>query len=233
LVISDALSLTNLTANLPGANGGTGRFEALVNGKAPFTADLARQRAGIAAELRSENAGALLAAANFFSNARGGRLDLRMVPLGPAGHYEGQLTVTGGSLHGAGTAAEILSALSVVGAIDQMSGAGIVFTEIGASFSLTPDRLTLKSAYAEGPSLGLSLDGTVALDTQRLDLQGAVSPVHFINQVGGPRRGEGLLGVSFRVSGTTRTPEVEVIPLSLLTPGFLREMFRKPTAPGN
>ncbi|MCV6596915.1 MAG: DUF3971 domain-containing protein [Mangrovicoccus sp.] len=227
VIISDGLRLTDLRAELPGATGGRGTLRAKVNNKAPFTAEILRQRDGLASILRSQDAGALLAAAGFFSNAKGGALEFRMIPAGPPGHYEGQLTVTDGALHGAGTAAEILSALSVIGAIDQINGEGIVFTEVGARFRLTPSRLILNSAYAEGPSLGLSLDGHVDLKNQNLDLQGAVSPVHFLNRVGGPRRGEGLIGVSFRVTGSPNTPEVEVIPLSLLTPGMLREMFRK------
>lgn len=233
VTVSDELRLTGLSANLPGATGASGALSAKVNDIEPFTADLVRRRAGVAALLRTENAGALLAAANLFSRARGGRLELSMVPNGQPGTYDGHLQVTGGSLHGVGTAASIVSALSIVGAIEQMSGEGIVFSDAGARFTLAPGVLDLQSAYAEGPSLGLTVDGTVDLNNQQLALRGSVSPVYFLNRLGAPRRGEGLINVGFEVTGTTRAPSVRVAPGPRRTSDRSRENVSQPAARAN
>ncbi|MEM1362417.1 MAG: AsmA-like C-terminal region-containing protein [Pseudomonadota bacterium] len=233
VIISDQLQLTGFSAQLPSAIGSRGSLSASVNGQASFSAQIARENNGISARLQSANAGALLEAANFFDKARGGALVLTMTPTGERGGYNGKLTVTDASLHGAGAAAEILSAISIVGAIEQLSGDGIVFSRINATFTLVPGMLRIAEAFAEGPSLGFSLDGTVNLKTQAVNLQGAVSPIHFLNRFGNPRRGEGLLGMSFRVSGTTRAPDVRVQPLSFFALGPLRDMFRQSNAPVN
>jgi hypothetical protein len=41
------------------------------------------------------------------------------------------------------------------------------------------------------------------------------------------RRGEGFFGFNYSLSGTTDAPQVSVNPLSLLTPGMFREIFRQ------
>jgi hypothetical protein len=61
-------------------------------------------------------------------------------------------------------------------------------------------------------------------------MQGVVSPLYLINGIGAliSRRGEGLIGISYRLGGTSAAPLITVNPLSLLTPGFLRDIFRRP-----
>jgi len=56
-----------------------------------------------------------------------------------------------------------------------------------------------------------------------------VSPFYLVNQIGSvlTRRGEGLIGFNFNIRGTTDNPSVSVNPLSALTPGMFREIFRR------
>jgi len=42
------------------------------------------------------------------------------------------------------------------------------------------------------------------------------------------RKGEGLIGFNFTVRGDSAAPQVGVNPLSALTPGMFREIFRRP-----
>jgi hypothetical protein len=42
------------------------------------------------------------------------------------------------------------------------------------------------------------------------------------------RRGEGLFGFNYRLRGTADDPQVSVNPLSILTPGMFRDIFRRP-----
>ena len=57
---------------------------------------------------------------------------------------------------------------------------------------------------------------------------GVISPVYFLNAIGSifSRRGEGLFGFNYRIAGSTADPKVSVNPLSILTPGMFREIFR-------
>ena len=107
---------------------------------------------------------------------------------------------------------------------------------MSAEFRLGPEQLTLYRSSAVGPSLGISLDGLYDLKRDRLDMQGVVSPVYFLNGIGQvfSRRGEGLFGFNFRLRGDSQNPSVSVNPLSILTPGAFREIFRRaPPKPNN
>jgi hypothetical protein len=126
--------------------------------------------------------------------------------------------------------ASLLDAISIVGLLDQLEGPGILFNEVQARFRLTPDRLILTESSATGPSMGISLDGIYDLTSSSLDFQGVVSPIFFLNGIGSifTRRGEGLIGFNFGLTGPASDPQVSVNPLSALTPGMFREIFRRP-----
>ena len=57
-----------------------------------------------------------------------------------------------------------------------------------------------------------------------------ISPIYLLNGVGAvlTRQGEGLFGFNYRLGGTSDDPSVRVNPLSILTPGMFREIFRRP-----
>jgi hypothetical protein len=84
---------------------------------------------------------------------------------------------------------------------------------------------------AVGPSLGISMDGIYDTNAAPFDMQGVVSPLYMVNGLVGalfaPRR-EGLFGFSYRLTGTAQQSNVSVNPLSILTPGIFREIFRRP-----
>ena len=124
----------------------------------------------------------------------------------------------------------MLSAISVVGLLEQLDGQGIPFETVQANFRLTPERLTLYRSSAVGASLGISLDGVYDLGSKNMDMQGVLSPVYIQNGIGQflTRRGEGLFGFNFRLTGLSSGPSVRVNPLSILTPGMFREIFRRP-----
>ena len=61
-------------------------------------------------------------------------------------------------------------------------------------------------------------------------MQGVISPIYMLNGIGAAltREGEGLFGFSYRLGGSSDDPSVSVNPLSILTPGMFREIFRRP-----
>jgi hypothetical protein len=78
--------------------------------------------------------------------------------------------------------------------------------------------------------MGISMDGFYALSSGAMDMQGVLSPLFAVNGIGQifTRRGEGLIGFNFNLNGTAEAPRVQVNPLSILTPGMFRELFRRP-----
>jgi hypothetical protein len=103
-----------------------------------------------------------------------------------------------------------------------------LFTAVDGKFRLTRDRLTLTEAAAVGGSLGISADGIYDFISKRMDFRGVISPVYFVNGIGAAvtRRGEGLFGFNYRITGSADAPSVAVNPLSILAPGALRRIFR-------
>ena len=112
-----------------------------------------------------------------------------------------------------------------------MDGQGLHFANVEADFRLTSDTVILKSASATGPSIGLSMDGTYDVNARTMRMQGVFSPLYLINGIGSvlTRKGEGVFGFNYTLDGPAAAPKVKVNPLSALTPGFLREIFRRPT----
>lgn len=229
LVVTDGISLTGVKGRI---NGNGGSLTGNINGRAAVRVDLSGTGRDMSIHLTADDAGQVLRAAGVLQQGRGGSLDLRLVPSGQAGHYRGQMRVTNTALRNTPVVAELLSAVSVVGAVEQMAGEGITFDDVRADFNLAPGRLTIDSASASGPSLGLSANGVVDLSHGAMDVEGVVSPIYFLNRAGSfmTRRGEGLVGISYRLTGSMTAPKLNINPLSVFTPGFLRNIFR--TNPG-
>ena len=180
--------------------------------------------------LRSDDAGAVLRASGLYQTAVGGEFDLTLLPSAGAGEFDGSLAIDGLRVRDAPTMAALLDAISVVGLLQQLDGQGLAFDEIDARFRLTPRQVIVAEASAIGPGLGISVDGTYTLASKGIDLQGVVSPFYLVNSIGSflTRRGEGLIGFNFNIAGSADAPQVSVNPLSVLTPGMFREIFRRP-----
>lgn len=224
LKVSDAITVTGLQAEF--LNGSRADFRGLVNGEAPVTGSLDNGRVRV----QAADASAALAAGGFLQKGLGGTLDLDLVPTGQPGSYDGTLHIKDIRIQEAPAIAEMLNALSIVGLLEQLSGPGILFSDVEAQFRLTPGALVLTRSSAVGASMGISLDGTYDLAADKLDLQGVFSPLYLLNGIGSvlTRKGEGLIGFNFTVKGTGQDPVVRVNPLSVLTPGMFREIFRRP-----
>lgn len=229
LTVTEGIAMTDLRGTLAGGSGGpSGEFTALVNGAASVRVVVAPAPQGTAARILSDDAGAVLAAAGLFRNARGGSLDLTLWPEGGRGIYDGEASVRNVRVVEAPALAALLNAISVVGLIDEMSNAGILFSAAEAVFRTSPNGVSLSRGSAVGASLGVSMSGTYTTATRALDMQGVISPVYLLNGIGSilTRPGEGLFGFNYDLTGSAAAPQVSVNPLSILTPGMFRELFR-------
>ncbi|WP_322893576.1 MULTISPECIES: AsmA-like C-terminal region-containing protein [unclassified Yoonia] len=230
LVVTEGITLTDFRGGFTTMAGFTGQFSALVNGAAAVTGTVAPRNGRSAVRLRSDDAGVVLQAAGFFRTALGGALDLTLLPAGGEGTFDGTVAVRNLRVRDAPSIAALLDAISVVGLIQQLDGQGLSFDTVDAQFRLTPDQVIVTQASAVGPGLGISVDGIYTLASKQFDLQGVVSPFYLVNSIGSflTRRGEGLIGISFTIAGTSDAPRVGVNPLSVLTPGMFRDIFRRP-----
>ena len=137
---------------------------------------------------------------------------------------------------GAPLLARIFAAGSFDGLSDLLRGDGIMINQAFSAFAVRDGALFLRDMRAAGPSVGMSAEGRIAGEANGgIDLNGAVAPAYQVNSFLGRtpivgdlfvnRDGEGIVAVSYRVTGSPSETTVSVNPLSALTPGFLRRIF--------
>ncbi len=230
LQVTESLALTGFEGQFQSEGGLGGAFTAKVNGGPRVSGMLVPEAGRTGVRITAEDAGAVLRAAELLPNAASGRLDLVLQPTGGEGTFDGTLRLEDLRIRDAPAVAALLDAISVVGLLQQLDGQGLAFTEIDAQFRMTPEQIVVTQSSAIGPSLGVSLDGTYTHASQAMDFQGVVSPLYLLNGIGSflTRPGEGLIGFSFGIAGPVGAPQVSVNPLSVLTPGMFRDIFRRP-----
>ena len=230
LQVTEGIALTDFAGDFRSQNGFRGQFTGQLNGAAQVSGTVAPRDGRSAVQLRSDDAGGVLRASGLMRNAFGGAADLTLLPSGNAGTFDGTLRVRDIRVRDAPGIAALLDAISVVGLLQQLDGQGLAFDEVDARFRLTPSQVIISEASAVGPGLGISVDGLYTLASKQIDLQGVVSPFFLVNSIGSflTRKGEGLIGFNFTLRGTSDAPQVGVNPLSALTPGIFREIFRRP-----
>lgn len=231
LTVTDGIYLSDLTAQI-GGSPVSGDFRGLVGGRAMVAGSILGERDGMSLRMQSDDGGAVLRAGGLYDNAYGGAMELILRPHPGPGNYAGLLTIANPRLRNAPAFAELLNLISVVGLLEQMaSGEGISLGAVRADFRISPRAITVVEGTALGPSMGLSMDGVYDTQTEIVDFQGVVSPFYLVNGLVGalfsPRR-EGLFGFTYRMTGPSDNSAVTVNPLSVLTPGIFREIFRSP-----
>lgn len=109
------------------------------------------------------------------------------------------------------------------------------FEQARMDFTLRNGRLVMDDAQIRGPAMGVTLNGSIDLKASQLRLNGVYVPAYGLNNafsripilgtiVGGDRN-QGLLGVTFRVSGNVSDPLLTVNPISAIAPGIFRRIF--------
>lgn len=230
LQVTETISLTGFNGNFMDKGGITGTFQARINGGAAVRGQVSPRGARSAVDLTSEDAGAVLRSAGILTQARGGTLRMGMEPVAKPGNYDIDLKIGSTRIQDAPAMAALLNTISLVGLLDEMAGQGIFFSTIESRMRITPTEIKVLSGSAVGPSMGLSFDGTIDLVAGMLNLRGAISPIYLVNAIGSvlTRKGEGIIGFNYTLTGPLADPKVSVNPLSGLAPLFLRNLLRAP-----
>jgi hypothetical protein len=185
----------------------------------------------------SGDAGGLFRAVNLLDTMQGGRLSIsgRRGDRSWSTPLEGRLLVEEFKLVEAPVLARILTLASFTGIVNVLSGEGITFEKITGDFAAERGKLSTELMRAYGPAIGLTAEGYIDLDQDKADLEGTVVPAYSVNRVLGAipllggiltgGEGEGLFAVTYDISGSLEALDVSVNPLSVLAPGFLRNLF--------
>ena len=188
------------------------------------------------------DAGLLLSAFAGFDNIYGGALMLNGVapPLGEPGGVSGDIEVENFTLNRMPLLARILAAGSLEGLGGLLSGQGIGFERLQSEFVWQDGILEMRDSRVAGPSLGATWTGLVDFSDERLSVNGTLLPSYGVNSILGSvpvlgelftsRQGEGVIGVTFSVSGLFSETRVTANPLSALAPGVFRRIFEGTSA---
>jgi hypothetical protein len=214
------------------------RIDGRMGARGPFQAQIVPDRAGRRLTASADDAGELLRGLDYVRSMQGGRLSVQAQydDTQAARPLAGTASIEDFRIRDAPALAKLLQAMTLYGLVEMARGPGLGFTRLVAPFRLTDDALELSDARAFSPSLGLTMKGRLDLDAQRIDMQGTIVPAYFFNSMLGniplvgklfsPERGGGVFAASYTLRGQLEDPEVFVNPLSALTPGFLRGLFK-------
>jgi len=199
-------------------------------------------------EMTSGNAGAVLRAADIYSRVQGGTMRLEAT-LGEPGRGE----VRGGRLRiNQFDVVNEAALASLTGTVQRQNNNGSAttapvnvtkFDRLRMSFVIDQTHFRIvDEAILNGATIGASARGSIGRSDGELNMAGTLTPAYALNAalsnvpilgqalLGG--QGQGLIGVTFAVTGTFANPRVTVNPVSALAPGFLKRIFEFGSGPG-
>jgi len=128
----------------------------------------------------------------------------------------------------------LMNATSPTGLFNLFNGS-MDFDHLEGKFHWRGDILGLDNVRAAGSAAGITVGGKVDMNTGVSDLHGAMAPFSMFNSILGSipiigdmitgGEGQGVIAAAYTVKGPLDKPDVSVNPVSLLTPGFLRNLF--------
>ncbi|MDE1985793.1 MAG: AsmA-like C-terminal domain-containing protein [Alphaproteobacteria bacterium] len=180
-----------------------------------------------------------------FNSLRGGKFDFdamlpgKVTDTGPkpdnVPDFEGKMTLKDFRVVDQPFLARLFTVGSLGGLINLMQGQGIVVDTLEVPFSSRNGVVSIHDAHATGPAIGISGDGYIDRPKNDIAIKGSLVPLYSINSVLGnipllgdvftSKQGEGIIGMTYSVSGNADEPNVSVNPLSALAPGILRRIF--------
>ena len=204
----------------------------------PLTVQLEPAAEGNYLRLRavSGDAGTALKLFGLYDNLREGYLDFSFDMHKQYGLLafdgNGLLNIKKGYLVKAPIMARILSLLSLQQLLEVQKG--ILFEGVNVPLIMENKRLKITKAILTGPSLGLRGQGDIDFETNQIHMVGTLVPVSGLNNflgsipvlgrvIGGSQGA--IMAADFTVHGKVEDPQVSVNPLSIVTPGLLKDIF--------
>lgn len=211
---------------------------ALDNGSA-IAVDLVPMEDGAARALTliADDAGRTLKGLGFYPNVIGGVLSLNAQLLNSSGHIvaEGLANLKDFRLVQKVTI-DTPEEMADVDGLDSFIGPdGLFFTTMRLPFKMKNGIIDIDDARANGPRLGLTLEGQIDEHLEQVNMNGVFVPAYGLNSLLGKipiigglfsgGSGGGIFALSYRVSGSTKDPLVRINPFTVLMPGILRKPF--------
>lgn len=111
----------------------------------------------------------------------------------------------------------------------------IDFSSLKFEFSKKKDEIAFRNAALTNPLMGFTANGQVDFVKDWIRVNGTFIPVYGLNNIFsqipllgtllGNTQDEGLIAMNFELNGKASDPKIQINPLSIFTPGILREFF--------
>ena len=187
----------------------------------------------------TSNGGAALRASNLYSKVQGGQLNFQ-ANLGRPGEgtiRRGDLTIRSFIVANERELAQFQQPDAQSGGSQQrqQQQQQLIFDKLTLPFAVDQDFVRIGDASVQGPAVGALAKGSIRKADGKLSIGGTLIPAYGLNSAfsnvpllgaiiaGG--KDEGVIGLTFGLSGTMNSPQVQINPVSAIAPGFLRKVF--------
>jgi hypothetical protein len=212
---------------------------------APIAAGLEAASTGRKVTLTAGDAGMLVRGLFAFESLRGGEMSATVNlpgqagdivnPNNPAPDFTGALAIKDFTMINQPMLARLFSAGSLTGLGDLMGGDGMSIDELNLPFTSKNNVISVNGARVVGRAIGASADGYIDRPKGVLALKGTLVPAYGVNSlisnvpligdILASKKGEGIFGITYSMTGNAEQPVISTNVLSMLTPGILRRIF--------
>ena len=190
---------------------------------------------------RADDAGGSLAMVNLYDKMQGGKLASSLTRVGN-GPFSGSVAIKDFVVVGEERLASLTAAPAPAklqrasGRLRELDLQRVKFEDLKAGIIKAPSRLEVEKGWLRNGQIGLTFDGTLFDESDRMNLRGTFMPLFAISRVISeiPLIGDifsngkdsGLIGITYRLRGPSNNPGITVNPLSIVAPGIFREIFQ-------
>ncbi len=191
--------------------------------------------------LQSNDAGAVLRFFDFYDKMRGGKITVGLAAQGN-GPLRGQIDARNFAIINEPRLAKIVSSSPSSGgtSLNQAVKRDIDVSrvDIERGFSLIEKGngyLNLSKGVVRGPTVGTTFQGTLYDKQGNMSITGTFMPAYGVNRLFGELpifgallgngRDRGLIGITYKLTGSAKQPQVVVNPISVIAPGIFRSIF--------
>lgn len=155
--------------------------------------------------------------------------------------FNGTLEITNFRMMKIPIIAKLISIISITttsfeSLLNLFTNTGIKFDILKCPLSYENGILVLNDCYVTGPTLAITATGKIDFDKDAIEIKGSVIPENILNMIARNipifgnifknKKDHALIGASYKIDGSVKDPSISSNPLSVLAPGFLKEVFR-------
>lgn len=189
--------------------------------------------------INGRDGGAAIRAANLYSKVAGGQIEFyAMLSSDGSSVRKGKLVLRDFEVRNEAALAELDSRGKPKRDAPRRDGPrrdALSFKKLTLPFTSDSRFICIGEALVRGPELGASAAGLIRKADGAIDIAGTITPAYALNAAIGDipllgdiitgGKGQGIIGVTFAMSGTVDKPDFQMNPVSAVAPGFLRKFF--------